>query len=806
MSRKYPYRFPFAKYPAVRLALLFSLGIVLSKVTGGGIITWIGLLAVFTTVWGWTEYRFQSTLQATYTSWAVIFYLMAIICFGGFWHTVFDRQNAPPSAQLLSAYTWEPVEIKGVIENIKQTSTGKYQLDVEADTTILEDSLIWKEPYLVRAVFDPAKATLPATVKLGARIHFQATIYPLEPKTNPHEFDYKQYLRSIGIYSQVGINNIYDVQKNRARLSWNTIRQKTLALIEHNFTPHTVPIAKALLIGYKNELQRDEKIAFSRAGLSHIMAVSGLHVGFIIAPFWLLIPLLWSYRWGKYLGLSFLILFLIFYAGLTNFSASVTRASLTGGLLAYGRLFHKSRDSKNITAVAALIILLFNPNDIFDIGFQLSFAAVYIILLILPVLQRFIPARIRQRWYGIPIMVVIVSFIVQIGLYPMLSYYFGEFSLVGPLANAVIVPWLSLVVPLALALLLVSSFLPGIGLLLNMPNNWFLEFLQWFVKKTVSLEWSWIQTPVTGPLLFFIWITALFLIAASSFARLRWKLLITFLLVLCLHQAKTLYNNIKSPPLTITMLDVGQGDATFIQTPSGKNILIDTGRWTPSYNSARYVIIPHLKAEGVQKLDAVFLSHPHADHIGGVAELIKTMKIDTIYNSGFFYDSELYKSYLHLARQHNIAVQSLGAGTAVPIDPAMRFYTYGPSEANNLSDPNEHSLVIELVYGQTEFLFTGDAGAAQEKILLQNYGNMMDTDFLKVGHHGSRTSSSEQLLAMATPRISGVSLALTNRYRHPHREALQRLSRSNTVLYFTSLRGALRFESNGNQIIPAPWQ
>ena len=805
MSTKHEYRFPFAKYPAIRFGLLLIAGIILSKLIHLNTYYWGGLFTFIIGVWFIAEYFTRRNWPIFSTSIATYCYLAGIICFGALWHSMLKKDTAP-SAQLFSAYRWEPIEVQGTVQNINQTSTGKYQLDVVANSTIIEDSLQWLEEYTLRAVYDPAEKPLPKNIALGTRIHFQATVYPLEGKSNPHDFDYKNYLASQGIYTQVGITSILDIQLNDNMLSWNWWRQHALKLIEHNFSKETIAVAKALLLGYKNDLQHDDKIAFSRVGLSHIMAVSGLHVGFIIAPFWIIIPFFWSFRWGKQTGLFLLIALLVIYAGLTGFSASVTRASITGGLLAYGKLFHKSRDSKNLTAVAAIIILLVNPNELFEIGFQLSFAAVYIIFLVLPVIQNALPNKIQHRWYGNLVMIVIVSLVVQLGLYPLLSYYFGEFSLIGPLANALIVPWLGMMVPYAIFLLLVSTVWPGAGFVMNAPCRLFLEFLQWFVTTAASWHWSWMQTQVTGVFIFLIWIAAIFYISSLSIPKIRWKMLILFLAIFCCQQASKLYQNLQPSPLKIILFDVGQGDAAYIRTPNGKHLLIDAGRWTPTYNSARYVIIPHLEALGVQKLDAVFLSHPHADHIGGIIELLNKIEIGMIYNAGFAYDSELYKNYIKLAKKRGIPVEVLAAGNSVPIDHSMRLFVYGPGKNNHHSDPNEHSLVMELIYGKTEFLFTGDAGSAQEQLFLRNFQSMVDTDFLKVGHHGSRTSSSSPFLNTATPDYAAVSLALSNKFKHPHAKAIDRLRESKSELLFTSLDGALQFESDGEIIQRIKWR
>src|SRR5699024_4307857 len=390
----------------------------------------------------------------------------------------------------------------------------------------ISDHLLWQKPYRLRAVLNPEDIPFPASLELGDRMQFSAVIYPLKAPTNPHQFNYKKYLASLGIYTQAGIQAIHDIRAQHLFFSWNRMRQHVLTAIDQNFSRQTASLAKALLIGHKNELDRNTKKAFSRAGLSHIMAVSGLHVGFILAPFWIVIPFFWSSRNGRRLGLFLLVGTLFFYAGLTGFSASVTRASLTGGLLAYARLYHKVRNSINLTAVAALIILLLNPSDLFSIGFQLSFGAVYLILLIAPVINQRLPNRIRFRWYGAPVMIIIISLIVQIGLFPLLSYYFGEFSLVGPLANALIIPFLVLIVPYALLLLPLSMLWPATAHLLNLPADFFLHQLSRFVAFTSGWEWSWIPVHVDGFLLFIIWIAAVFLIASLPIPKLRWKMLI----------------------------------------------------------------------------------------------------------------------------------------------------------------------------------------------------------------------------------------------------------------------------------------
>lgn len=804
MNPKNTYRFPFAKYPAVRLALLFSAGIVLEKYLQ--LPPWIWLIILFTAVivYGIGERSAASHMRQDMYILTITGYLAVVIVFGGLRYSI-SHATPDHSRDVFSVYVWEELTFHGEIYRIREAAGGRQQIDLAIDTTDFGNDNRWHKTYNLRAVLDSSAVEAPARPGVGDRLVFRATVYPLEPKRNPHEFDYKKYLASENIYVRTGIREILS-HEHSGGSGWNRIRRYVLSAIDTNFSPSVRPLAKALLIGYKNDLNRHEKLAFSRAGLSHIMAVSGLHVGFILAPFWLVIPFFWTFRYGEQAGLILMVALLFFYAGLTGFSASVTRASLVGGFLVYGRLFHKVRDSKNLTALAAVIILLVDPAALFSIGFQLSFSAVYIILLTAPVINRILPPRIRFSWYGMPVMVVIISVLVQVGLYPLLIYYFGEFSLIGPLANALVVPFLTIAIPFALFLLPFSSVAPAVTRLLNRPVLEFLKYLNNLVERAAGLEWSWIQSHLDGPVPFLIWISALFVIATVTIPRLRWKYISLFLFVLCLHQGQAVLDKLSPPTLKITVFDVGQGDAVLISTPGNRHFLIDTGRWSPGYNSAGHVILPHLEADGITRLQAVFHSHPHADHIGGTPELIEQFPIDTIYTSGVSYDSNLYRTYRRRASQYNIPVRSLSAGDLVYLDPSVTILVYGPDNNGPASNVNNSSLVLELVYGETEFLFMGDAEYNQEKKLINQYRDFLDTDFLKAGHHGSRTSSHPELITETTPEISVVSVALNNRFRHPNPEAVLRLRKNDTKLYFTSLEGALLFESDGTAIRKKEWR
>ena len=698
----------------------------------------------------------------------------------------------------LQLYEWEIVTISGRIYSRGKSSSGKNVYEVNVDQTLLPEGVDWHHKFRLRVYGGSEKPVIPAHHQ---QIKADVELYSFPEKRNPHEFDYGRWLQSRSISAHGELVNLNESNPKNST-GWVSIRQNVLNRIDRFFSEDEASLAKALFIGYKKELTDETRQAFSRAGLSHIMAVSGMHVGFIVAPFWLLIPWLWRWKWGKLVGLVLLTLLLFSYAGITGFSASVSRASIMAWLLTYGRLFQKLRHSVNLLAVAALILLLVRPSGLFDVGFQLSFSAVMIILLIMPQAQQLIPLRYRYNRIGGLLTIVLISVIVQIGLFPILGAYFGEFSVMGPVANALVVPMLGVVVPAGLLISVVGHWFGSVASIASIPIGRALRWIGEVAAAAGGTSWSYISVTGISPWLFPVWCAIILTIAAIKNPQIRWKLSILSLLAVNLLLMDLVLKKRSGNRLVLTALDVGQGDAIHIKTPWGKHILVDAGRWSPGGNSGERTIIPYLKHQNISEIDAIILSHPHADHIGGMPELIRNIPIKGIYQSSSTYDSRLYERYLSLADSMNIQVQIVSAGDLIDIDPAVRLFILGPGEqAEGTRNINNASVTFRLDYAETSFLFTGDAEEGQERSLANRYGDFLDTDFLKTGHHGSKTSSAPFFLRHVTPKIAVTSVAFNNRFGHPHPESVLSLSESGAKNYFTSLSGALIFTSDGKNIV-----
>lgn len=701
-------------------------------------------------------------------------------------------------AETLKLYEWESVTVVGIINSRGKSSSGRHVYELEIEQTSVSEHIFWTEQYNLRLYGGDEEPEIP----VGHRyIKGDIELYAFPEKRNPHEFDYGRWLLSRSIVAHGELLTLHESKPGNIG-GWVSIRQNILTRIDRLFLEQEASLAKALFIGYKKELTDETRQAFSRAGLSHIMAVSGMHVGFIVAPFWLLIPWLWRWKWGKWVGLVMLTLLLFSYAGITGFSASVNRASIMAWLLTYGKLFQKLRHSVNLLAVAALILLLVRPSNLFDVGFQLSFSAVMIIVLVMPEAQRLISPRYRYNRIGGLMTIVLISVIVQIGLFPILAAYFGEFSVMGPIANALVVPLLGFVVPVGLLLSVMGDWLGSVAMYASTAIGWALRWIGEVAATAGGTSWSYIKVDGISPWLFPVWLVIVLVVAAIRIPQIRWKLYILLLLCANVLLADILLKKAHNNRLTFTALDVGQGDAIHIKTPSGKNILVDAGRWSPGGNSGERTIIPYLKHRQVKVLDAIILSHPHADHIGGMPDLMRDIPIKAIYQSSHPYDSRLFEHYMFLADSLKIPVQTVSAGDMINIDPSIRIFVLGPdAQSSGSGNINNASVSFRLDYSETSFLFTGDAEERQERRLLNRYGDFLDTDFLKTGHHGSKTSSSLPFINRVTPDITVTSVAFRNRFGHPHLSSVNTLATSGAKNYFTSLSGALIFTTDGKTIV-----
>ncbi len=838
-------------YPLLRIALLYATGIVIGRILAssvfGGMIPFtdtgelpagdavqlhdgITELLLFTMATGVIFCLLVPVLKSRDSAVYLALRLYGVpvvylVCIAGFGVLQSFRQHATHTPDELVLQHFEPdmlLFFGGVISE-RTTRSGNLMLVVDIDSVQIRDLPVWLIPFrteiLIRSeqleAFGSRRKTVSGTEAgsasgsapgSGSYLYFSGDLQPPPRPRNPNQFDYAAFLSRRDIHCQIFVTEITGFQTFAKQSFWLGQQVRMRRALGHLFSNDNTGLARAIILGDRSDLDPDLRTAFSRAGLAHLMAVSGMHVGFILLPVWFILP--WFRRSAalRYAGLALGASLLLFYAGITGFSVSVSRASLMAFFMMLARLFHKPGTSMNILGAAAFILLLNDPLMLFDVGFQLSFLAVIIILTTLPGTRYLLPPKHRYRKTGALFQFVMVSVLVQGGLYPLLIHYFQEFSIAGPVSNTLAVPFVQFMFLWSFFSLGVSMFHPSSSVLLNTPGDLILSGLTTYVTWIGAHPASWIEQTLPGPWIFGVWFFGIAFLAGIRIPSVRFKMAIGLLLCLILLQTNRITGQFRTPELQVTFFDVGQGDAVLLQTPGGFHYLYDTGVWSPGFDSAERTILPELKAMGIRRLDGVVLSHPHADHIGGIVSLMHHIPVDTIYQSPASYDSRLYDRYMSLAREMNIPVRLMKIGDMITTDPSMPMLVLAPSSEIRPSDPNNQSVVVMAVYGQTRLLLTGDAEKEAEDFMVERFGPFLKSDLLKVGHHASRTSSTLPFVQVVGAPKAVASLGLSNRYQHPHSEATGRLQNAGTSIRFTSLEGAIIYRSDGNSFSYVPWQ
>lgn len=738
-------------------------------------------------------------------------YMLCIVGFG----TLQSCLHHLPHRQVelkLQLFEPERITFHGTVLSDRTTRSGNRMLMVDVDSVSLHSLPTWLIPFRAEVLIRSDRTSndgspdddshLPAA---GSYLRFQGDLQPLPPPRNPNQFDYAAFLARRNIYCQIFATKITDHVTEGEASFWIRRQVRIRSALNQIFSADNSGLARAIILGDRSDLDADLRTGFSRAGLAHLMAVSGMHVGFILLPVWIVLP--W-FRRSTLLRCTGLLLggsLLLFYAGITGFSVSVSRASLMAFLLMLARLFHKPGTSMNILGAAALLLLLHDPLMLFDVGFQLSFTAVIIILTTLPGTRYLLPPKHRYRKTGALFQFVMVSVLVQGGLYPLLIHYFQEFSIAGPLSNTLAVPFVQFMFLWSFLCLGISLFHEFIAALVNTPGDLILTGLSSYVEWIGTHPASWIEGSLPGAPVFGVWFFGTALLASLRIPEIRFKMAAGMLLFLVILQADRTVDRFRTPHLQVTFFDVGQGDAILLQTPGGRHYLYDVGVWSPGSDSAERTILPELKAMGIRRLDGVILSHPHADHIGGIVSLIHQIPIDTIYQSTARYESRLYHRYMSLAMEKGIPVRLLKTGHMILTDPAMPMLALAPSPEIGAGDPNNQSVVLMVIHGETRLLLTGDAEEEAEAFLVERFGDFLRSDLLKVGHHASNTSSAEIFLQNVRAPNGVASLGLRNRYQHPHPEATRRLQNAGVATRFTSLEGAIIYRSDGSVYSDVRW-
>lgn len=654
--------------------------------------------------------------------------------------------------------------------------------EVEGETPPL--SLRWE-------VFLPAGET----VRFGEYVEIRGKIFG-EPNTHVTNWTREKITAGFMVdsWKSLGRSRINPVINFIA-----TSRRRLLAVGEKTLSVQAANVLHGMLLGAREELPQATEDDFRRAGVAHLLSVSGLHLFFWLGLFWGLGRLLrLPERWLTVLSVPVVLFFLL----LAGARSPALRAGVMALTVLFGRWLRRPVRGENQLALAACIILLFRPLEIFSRGFWLSFAACGGLLFLFPRWERAVKNRNLKRW----VRPLLVSSAAQAGVLPLTAKFFGGITLLAPLTNLLLVPLGAACVQVGLTAALSGLVFFPVARLLNAGNEILLLLLDNLVEffagyggylPVPSFPW-----PAAGA---FYTVTVVFtwgLARNPVNRRRRIPLFYLFFIILLLALVGLgwVWVQQSDPALTMVVFDVGQGDSLLFIIPGGHTLMVDGGTGE-GYTQG---VDPFFRERGINSLDLLVLTHPHEDHLGGLVKMLEEdrVKVGHVMDSGYPHTTRSYARFLEIIAEKDLTYHRAVRGTSFRLGEMKGTVLHPPGAhmTGTGADINNNSVVLMLEYDTVRILLTGDIEREAEEVLLAGYGNSLRTNILKVAHHGSGSSTGWDWTAITRPELAVICVGKNNPFGHPAPGVLENLKRGGAVIKRTDTDGRLLFRIRKGQI------
>lgn len=662
----------------------------------------------------------------------------------------------------------------------------------------------------------------------GDKIQFTGTYSQPEEERNYKGFNYKEYLKQIKVYGTIKIEKLIKIGENKGNKLYLVANKLTDRLEENTYKildKETAAMFLGLMIGTKEGISEEIEENFKNASLSHVLAVSGMHITYIILG----LNILLKNTLGKRITNILIIPILIIYMLISGFTPSITRAGIMGILVVISKLIHRKNDIFTSIAASLLIILISNPYLIQNLGLQLSYAGTLgIILFYKKTLNILTNIHIKNRTYKFKIKPKInkyvdklkdisaLSIAVQIVIFPIIIVQFNTFTPYFLIANILLSIIIAPIVILGFVFMIVVLINPSIADILSKLIEISIKLIQ-SISEIGKLPFSkiYISTPkLFWVLIYYLIIITIFVVyeiyssKKPNMTQMRARNLIALIKI----KARTNHNKIKRililasiiltiinfipKNLKIHFIDVGQGDSTLIITPHNKTILIDGGGSSNSdYDVGKNTLLPYILDRGIKKIDIIIISHFDDDHVGGLFYILKEIKVEKVIIGKQFENCENYEKFMEIVKEKNIKVIEVKSGNRIKIEKNLYIDILWPTDKEITENVlNNNALVFKLNYKDFSILFTGDIEEVAEKKILKLYSKsekILKADILKVAHHGSKTSSTEEFLDLVKPKIALIGVGKNNKFGHPNEEILERLEDLNCKIFRTDLNGEI---------------
>jgi competence protein ComEC len=731
-----------------------------------------------------------------------------------------------PAGHISNFFNQRDIILTGQVKSFARQYPHKTRIIVDCRTIqVPQDAGVSNRLTATGRIYLNLYGTSDVPIQFNDHIRFTGPIRPIRNFGNPGAFDYLTFLKRQGIFGSVH-THVSKIQKiTDSPLSvwtWGiqyleNIRNQfygfVMTRLDHRNGAH---VLAALVTGIKHNMPPVLRDQFAKAGTAHLLAISGLHMGILSLIFFFffyqvlsLFPgLLISAKARKIAGVLTLIplcLYLVF----SGFSPSTQRAFIMIAIFMISFLMEKQTHPFNTLAVAGIIILFADPAALFSISFQLSFTAVFFIIAGMKVMEKY-PKINPPKPLKFLISISSVTLLAGLGTFPLIAGYFNLVSLVQIPANLVLVPVIGFMcLPAGLVSLMVWPLGPDLAAWLLTGAAWLVEWCSLYAAWLTRLPFAWSYLPAWSMVDIIMAYLVLGAVFWALYAKKSKPVMVGIMVVLIsIYGIRMMTPSGPPDHMTVTVLDVGQGNAALIQTIENKTILVDGGGFSGAtqFDVGRYVVAPFLWQQGITALDVVILTHPDADHMNGLVFILENFQVGTLVKNRDTSPHNAFDRIMAACRKKKISV-------FIPDceNNQMNWENTGLSffqcqALNTEWDTNDNSLVFKLTWDQFSMLFPGDIQAGREGLLAGDKNNRLSAGILLSPHHGSNSSSTRVFLDQVAPETVVISCGFNNPYRFPHPDVIHRYEKNNIRIFRTDKHGAVTITSRGRDYAVIPYR
>ena len=650
-------------------------------------------------------------------------------------------------------------------------------------------------------------------IEYGNKIKLEGTYIKPSKSRNYRGFDYSNYLKTENIYGTIEQNGKIELIKekniNYLFINLYKVKNKIIKNINNKFPEETRGVVLGILLGDKSSIEEDVRQNFADSSLSHILAVSGTHISYVVICISVLFKKL---KLNKNIRKVLKSLVLFMYLYLVDFSVSATRAVIMSTIVIMQMLFYRKQDTITTIAFSSIIILINNPYSILNIGFLLSYGGTIGIILFVNRISIESKEDFFQRFKRYLKDICILTISAQTIIMPIIIYYFNTISFTFIISNIIASLIIGPIIMIGLVIIAISFFkIPIISLIIRFYNILIVILVRTAdIISKIPMSKIYLKTPTTLEIIFYY--SVVFLIALLIYIKKSNRKFIKKTIQIDIYNLKNFFINnrnkvlifisivslisitsIKIPKeLKINFIDVGQGDSCLITTPQNKKVIVDSGG-SESYDVGKNVLLPYLLDKRITKIDYIMISHFDTDHCKGFEYVLENIKVKNVIISKQSETSENFKQIMKIIRKKRINLIIVQKETKIKIDNFTTVDILSPQSENIADNMNDNSIVAKFEAYNFSILFTGDASEKIEKELIKEKINLK-SDILKVSHHGSKTGTSEEFLKSVKPKIALIGVGENNKFGHPTKDVIKRLTENKVKIYRTDTDGEIRIK------------